>query len=77
MSVYKATSPYMTGDQCAAYVQDRGQLYMVLKLTESDFFGGVGLDKRGGSQFPKIKKNLKCCVAQLSYEPVRDKSHCS
>lgn len=66
VSAYKATSPYTTRDQCAAYVQDRGQLCIVLKLAESE----KGL--KGKHNFYKMF--LRCCIARLSFEQIREKS---
>lgn len=63
VSAYKATYPYTTRDQCTAYVQDRGQFCTVLKLAESE----KGL--KG-----KYKMFLRCRIARLSFEQIREKS---
>lgn len=66
VSAYKATYPYTTRDQCAAYVQNRGQLCTVLKLAERE----KGL--KGKYNFYKMF--LRCRIAQLSFEQIREKS---
>lgn len=41
-SDYKATSPYMTRDPCAARVQDRGQLFTEQTLRQTENVSRMG-----------------------------------